>query len=198
MCDTCGKCVFFDGMNCDFEGDCAGKAKTIKGRESKMKYVKVIGASEERAGGVNTILGMIGNIYEVEEEEDDYMPIKIKTNEEGTWLYKDEFEFVGSESGKITNISNICDSIKNTLEKKNADYGSSATDTYKKYGVTSYLTRFTDKMNRLDSLLMGDKEALVEDEKIEDTILDLAGYAILMLNDIKEHGIIKSNKTKEE
>ena len=39
--------------------------------------------------------------------------------------------------------------------------------------------RLEDKLNRLKSLLK--KESLVTDEKIEDTLMDLANYAIMTL-----------------
>ena len=37
----------------------------------------------------------------------------------------------------------------------------------------------TDKLNRAENLLLGDKEAHVNDESAVDTLLDLAAYAIM-------------------
>lgn len=67
--------------------------------------------------------------------------------------------------------------------KKNTDYGSSVSDTYKDFGLVSFLVRMQDKMNRLKSL--NKSEALVKDEKIEDTLLDLANYSILALIELQ-------------
>lgn len=63
---------------------------------------------------------------------------------------------------------------------KNADYGSSFSDTFQKLGLISAVTRLSDKMNRLMSLATKNK-AEVKDEKIEDTLLDMANYAIMTL-----------------
>ena len=63
--------------------------------------------------------------------------------------------------------------------KKNNDYGSSVEDTYNKFGDVSYLVRITDKYNRILSLM--NKEAEVNDESINDTILDMANYCCLWL-----------------
>lgn len=68
-------------------------------------------------------------------------------------------------------------------KKKNADYGSSVSDTYKDFGLVSFLVRMQDKMNRLKTLIK--KEALVEDEKIEDTLIDLANYSVLALMELR-------------
>lgn len=64
--------------------------------------------------------------------------------------------------------------------KKNKDYGSSFDRQYDKYGMTSVLIRLSDKLNRLEQIT---KSGTVEvkDESVDDTLLDLANYAILAL-----------------
>lgn len=70
------------------------------------------------------------------------------------------------------------------FRKKNQDYtgskriGSSFDATYDLLGPVSPVTRFLDKVFRYLSLAEG-KEQLVEDEKITDTLTDLANYALL-------------------
>ena len=66
---------------------------------------------------------------------------------------------------------------------KNKDYGDSVHDTYTKYGLTSFLVRLEDKLNRVRTL--SKQEARVMDEKIEDTLLDMANYAILAVLELK-------------
>lgn len=68
-------------------------------------------------------------------------------------------------------------------KRKNADYGSSVTDTYKDFGIVSFLVRMQDKMNRLKTITK--RDALVKDEKLEDTLIDLANYTILALIELK-------------
>lgn len=74
----------------------------------------------------------------------------------------------------------ITDYMHNIYLAKNADYGSSFSDTFKKLGIISAVTRLSDKTNRLVSLATK-KDVKVKDEKIEDTLLDMANYAILTL-----------------
>ena len=78
----------------------------------------------------------------------------------------------------------ITDEMLKIYIAKNTDYGSSVSDTYRDLGLVSFLVRMQDKMNRLKSL--SKKEALVKDEKIEDTLLDLANYSILALIELKK------------
>lgn len=75
---------------------------------------------------------------------------------------------------------------------KNSDYGNSIHDTYEKYGMISFLVRMEDKMNRLRSLLS--KAANVQDEKIEDTLLDLANYSVLAIMELKGYELTKYSK----
>jgi hypothetical protein len=53
-----------------------------------------------------------------------------------------------------------------------------------KYGLVSYLVRIEDKLNRARTL--SQKDRMVNDEKLEDTLLDLANYAILAVIDLKQ------------
>ena len=60
--------------------------------------------------------------------------------------------------------------------QKNRDYGDSFSKAMKKYGREVGLARIEDKMNRYMRLTEHKAEV---DEKIEDTLLDLANYIIL-------------------
>ena len=77
----------------------------------------------------------------------------------------------------------LCDRIHETCVRKNHDYGNSASELYEKFGLISYVVRMNDKMNRINNLVK--KEAEVEDEKIEDTLLDLANYCLLAVGDME-------------
>lgn len=77
--------------------------------------------------------------------------------------------------------------------KKMLDYGKDnismgtalETDEEKKMALTATWTRMWDKMNRLKNLVVKRNDAQV-DERIEDTYMDLANYALislLVLND---------------
>ena len=81
---------------------------------------------------------------------------------------------------KVTRHYAICQKLNQVYKAKNHDYGDSFGDTYKKLGIISAVTRLSDKMNRLMSLAVS-HDAQVKDEKIEDTLLDMANYAIMTL-----------------
>ena len=69
--------------------------------------------------------------------------------------------------------------------KKNKDYGDSFIKSMKKFGDLSALVRMDDKMNRYLQL-KGSDVIEVQDEKIDDTLLDLLNY-IVMFEAYKKH-----------
>lgn len=81
---------------------------------------------------------------------------------------------------KVAQHYAICQKLNQVYKAKNHDYGDSFGDTYKKLGIISAVTRLSDKMNRIMSLAVS-HDAHVKDEKIEDTLLDMANYAIMTL-----------------
>jgi len=81
---------------------------------------------------------------------------------------------------KVARHYAICQKLNQVYKAKSHDYGDSFGDTYKKLGIISAVTRLSDKMNRLMSLAVS-HDAQVKDEKIEDTLLDMANYAIMTL-----------------
>jgi hypothetical protein len=75
-------------------------------------------------------------------------------------------------------IIQVCDDLKATLLKKDADYGSSFSEQYKEFGIVSGVIRLNDKLNRLKNLIKGNPNLV--GEAIEDTVLDNAGYSVLI------------------
>lgn len=88
---------------------------------------------------------------------------------------------------KVAQHYAICQKLNQVYKAKNHDYGDSFGDTYKKLGIISAVTRLSDKMNRL-MLLAVSHDARVKDEKIEDTLLDMANYAIMTLIELGYEG----------
>lgn len=78
----------------------------------------------------------------------------------------------------------ICDSIKDLYARKNHDYGDSVKDTFDKFGIDAFLVRMYDKINRVYTLTRKDASQKVADEKVTDTLLDLANYSIIALTEI--------------
>lgn len=81
---------------------------------------------------------------------------------------------------KIQIHKEICERLNNIYKIKNADYGDSFAKVRNELGPTVILVRLSDKMERLKKLILkGDRQ--VKDESVEDSLIDLANYAILEL-----------------
>lgn len=84
----------------------------------------------------------------------------------------------------VERFKQITEEMQELCKRKNSDYGSSVNDTYKKYGMVSYLVRMEDKINRVRNLVLKGNQK-IEDEKIQDSLLDLASYSILAIIDME-------------
>ena len=79
----------------------------------------------------------------------------------------------------VKKFNEIVCKMADMYEKKNADYGDSFGQTCDEFGITAAIVRMIDKMNRIKQL--SKNNALVTDESIKDTLLDLANYAVMTL-----------------
>lgn len=86
----------------------------------------------------------------------------------------------------------VIEGLKETFKRKNHDYGSSTVSVYEDY-KDSYIVRISDKYNRARNLTKIGLERAKVDEKLEDTILDMANYCILWLANIQYDKISKRN-----
>lgn len=83
-----------------------------------------------------------------------------------------------SEPCKVSIHAEICDGIKSLYARKNADYGDSFSQLRTRY-PNFVCMRLFDKLNRLDTIMNPNHKLQVSDETIEDTLLDIANYAIM-------------------
>lgn len=82
-------------------------------------------------------------------------------------------------------IQGLTDELAELLILKNAAYGDSFHKQFQKYGMASALIRMDDKMSRLENLHnLGQLEA--NGESIRDTLMDLAGYALLAVLELED------------
>ena len=95
----------------------------------------------------------------------------------------------------------VINKLKETFLKKNHDYGSSVKKNYDKFeaygkneGLKYVFGRIAEKHDRLENLIYGAHTNQVTDESVEDTLLDMANYAILAAVSIQEH---KTNSVQE-
>ena len=97
----------------------------------------------------------------------------------------DDFNiYLQERNDKAETFENITSNLLDIYISKNADYGDSFGETYKKLGIISAVTRIADKTNRLVNLSVNERQ--VEDESIEDTLMDIANYAIMTLIELEE------------
>ena len=89
------------------------------------------------------------------------------------------------EKSKIERHEELLNKLHEMYIAKNHDYGDSVHDTYMKYGITSFLVRLEDKLNRARTISF--KSQMVEDEKLKDTLLDMANYAILAVLELEDN-----------
>ena len=83
-------------------------------------------------------------------------------------------ELIDDGVGPFIDITN---SLTKIYQAKNQDYGNSFETSLYKFGLVASIIRLSDKMNRIECL--SQTKAKVKDESIEDTLLDLANYAIM-------------------
>lgn len=86
---------------------------------------------------------------------------------------------------KVLRHSELCEELADTYRNKNHDYGDSFGKSFEKYGITAAMVRMEDKWNRLNNLVLDTENVYVKDESINDTLLDLANYCLMMYMELK-------------
>lgn len=141
----------------------------------------------EKYGGCNVIddmlkyRGMVDTIEYIDKEGDYYL---ANDNNPYAWnkdMLEPALTVKQAKMDRLDIYQYILNNLEETYKNKNNDYGNSVADTYEKFGDLSFLVRITDKYNRLLTLCNPNNEQKVKDEKIDDTILDLANYCLLWL-----------------
>lgn len=77
---------------------------------------------------------------------------------------------------KLNEFDKIVKEMREIIAKKNNDYGD---DNIGALGEKGIFVRIWDKVSRLKSLVWLNKNAQVSNESIDDTLMDLANYAII-------------------
>ena len=86
---------------------------------------------------------------------------------------------------KIESFKQLTGEMVALYTRKNRDYGNSFTEMYKEWGPMYPLSRMQEKLRRATQL-MRSGEAQVTEEKVADTLIDLANYALMTIMEIKE------------
>lgn len=82
------------------------------------------------------------------------------------------------KADKIAIHKNLCTKMHDLYERKNADYGDSFSQLRTRY-PNFVCMRIFDKLNRLETIMQPGYECKVSDETVEDTLMDIANYAVM-------------------
>ena len=103
----------------------------------------------------------------------------------------DTFRTIGAEvvkwleAKKPQYTKEIVEEISKLHDKKNNDYGGAYYEMLNECGTAAGSGIIYNKSRRLANLIKDKTEQMVNDESIEDTLLDLASYAIMTLEHIR-------------
>lgn len=86
------------------------------------------------------------------------------------------------QADKIRIHKQLTEKLHTLYETKNMDYGDSMHPLFKEFGLQAFLVMFHIKINRIKSL----QYRKANYEGIEDSLLDLANYALIALTEITE------------
>lgn len=109
-----------------------------------------------------------------------------KDSESKNGLTMESTEITSNDNQMKNPFKKYTDHLAETLQEKNKAYGDSFTKSVEDYGLKVIGIRLSDKYNRIKHLV-NNNELKENDESLEDTLLDMAGYSILALKYLKEH-----------
>lgn len=88
-------------------------------------------------------------------------------------------------NSKVERFKQLTGEMCALYARKNKDYGDSFTEMYREWGAMYPMSRMQEKLRRATQILRSG-EAQVADEKVTDTLLDLANYALMTIMELKE------------
>lgn len=82
----------------------------------------------------------------------------------------------------VDSFSGILCEMRETYEKKNADYGNSFSETIDEFGFIPAVARINDKVKRVKNIVKGQKMNV--NESFRDNLLDIANYCVLTIMEL--------------
>jgi hypothetical protein len=83
------------------------------------------------------------------------------------------------DSNEYHSFNEILHTMADLHQKKNSNYGDAAYKGYREFGLIYYIIQLHNKLNRLKSLSRGEDDKV--GESIDDTLMDMACYAVMAL-----------------
>lgn len=100
-------------------------------------------------------------------------------------------ELEGVDLEPSEQFSNLATQLVEAYRKKNLAYGNSFSASVAKYGMIAALTRISDKFNRAENLILH-PDTDHGDERLQDTLLDMAAYCIMTVMEIQNNKSINN------
>jgi len=116
----------------------------------------------------------------------DYKDKKEEVKEKASESFETaETEDMSDEELNSLLFTNVVDDLADLYSAKNSDYGNAFTESFEEFGLLSFVIRLGDKYRRLKSLMFKDETKVAE--SVEDTIKDIANYAIMTLMEMHRY-----------
>ena len=93
-------------------------------------------------------------------------------------------------SSPTPTLADLAIALAEQYARKNITYGDSFGKSVHKYGPISALTRMSDKWNRTENLILGGSN-LVATESLNDTLIDLATYALMTVMALNDENALR-------
>lgn len=94
---------------------------------------------------------------------------------------------VGSTSSNVQEFKDTVSKMTDIFIAKNHDYGDSFSESVQELGPVAGFSVIMHKFNRLKNIIKG-THPLVEGESMEDTLLDMANYCIMLKMELEKRG----------
>lgn len=104
---------------------------------------------------------------------------KSEVVDNGEWSFKANATSIPKTEDEFRHRKILAE-MADTFSKKNSDYGNAFEEILDDFGASYAVGRLKEKHKRLTKLITSNKQE-VEDESIEDTLLDMANYAVLTI-----------------
>lgn len=88
-------------------------------------------------------------------------------------------------SSSVERFAALVDDLVKLYSAKNKAYGNSFSTSVQSYGLIAALTRISDKFRRLENLVLH-PSVEVGDERLTDTLRDLASYCIMTIIEVEK------------
>lgn len=104
---------------------------------------------------------------------------KTEASDKEEWSFKANATAIPKTEDELRHRKILAE-MADTFSKKNSDYGNAFEEILDDFGASYAVGRLKEKLKRLTQLVVSNKQE-VKDESIEDTLLDMANYAVLTI-----------------